>query len=209
LTNELMLAPVVQAHATTQTMFGNEVPPEAPLQTSDGWSTRPIREQPEILRESKPEWRRQPGSTHRLLRALDSSPVPWRPLALITCGLAIAGLLNLVQQRILPRPTSVTTPVSGDSSGMRHAEIRGLEATWVTASADGKPIFSKIISKGERSQVQFSKYAFLHLGNAKGVEVNVDGQWIQIGREPGRRLLKVQPSGFSFIPWTNDDPTEP
>ena len=203
---ELMAAPVIKASARLLANTGNAGSQWEQARPSAGSFGGPARNPREEF--TKVDWRRPHSAANqpaRGLRATLSHP-QWRRLTVVACGLAIAFLFTVVQPRTARQPAETARPIA---TGMHRAEIRGLESAWVTASADGKPLFSKIISKGESRQVEFFQYAFLHLGSTKGLQVTINGQVIQMGQRPGMRLVELRPWGVNFLPWTNSDPPKP
>ncbi len=102
-------------------------------------------------------------------------------------------------------PTAQMTP---GATGLHHARITALQSTWVGISTDGHKIFGATIPKGSTRDLEYSNIAFLHAGNAAGIEVTVDGQTVPMGAKPGLRLVELNATGFRFLRWSNDDPQE-
>jgi hypothetical protein len=106
----------------------------------------------------------------------------------------------------------VTPPLAVASAsvgaGLHHAQIKALVSTWVGLSVDGHPVFGKLLTQGTSEAVAYSKFAFVHTGNASGVEITVDGQLVPIG---GRalRLVELNTTGFKILRWSNGDPAQP
>jgi hypothetical protein len=92
---------------------------------------------------------------------------------------------------------------------LHRAQIKAIETTWVGVSTDGNKIFGGMLAKGSTKDLEYSKFAFLHTGNAAGVEVIVDGQPVPMGKQPRLRLVELNTSGFRFLRWSNDDPAQP
>jgi hypothetical protein len=95
------------------------------------------------------------------------------------------------------------------ATGLHRAQIKAIEATWVGVSTDGNRIFGGMLAKGSTKELEYSKFAFLHTGNAAGVEITVDGQPVPMGKQPRLRLVELNASGFRFLRWSNDDPAQP
>jgi Domain of unknown function (DUF4115) len=93
--------------------------------------------------------------------------------------------------------------------GLHRAQIRALQTTWVGVSTDGKKVFGAMITKGSTKDLEFSKFAFLHAGNAAGIEITLDGTPVPMGTKPGLRLVELNSTGFRFLHWSNDDPPQP
>jgi hypothetical protein len=95
------------------------------------------------------------------------------------------------------------------ATGLHRAQIKAIEATWVGVSTDGNKIFGGMLAKGSTKDLGYSKFAFLHTGNAAGVEITVDGQPVPMGKQPRLRLVELNATGYRFVRWSNDDPAQP
>ena len=115
------------------------------------------------------------------------------------------------QQPPAPKATKVepVPQVRAAAPGLHRAQIKAIEATWVGVSTDGNKIFGGMLAKGSTKELEYSKFAFLHTGNAAGVEITVDGQAVPMGKQPRLRLVELNVSGFRFLRWSNDDPAQP
>jgi Domain of unknown function (DUF4115) len=91
---------------------------------------------------------------------------------------------------------------------VHRAQVRALQPTWVSISTDGHKIFGATIPKGSTQDLEYSKIAFLHAGNAAGIEVTVDGQTVPMGAKPSLRLVELNTTGYRFLRWSNDDPPD-
>ncbi len=118
-----------------------------------------------------------------------------------------------VQPKVAPKVEAkaepkVAPPPVPAASGRHRAQIRAVQPTWVGISTDGKKVFAGMLAKGETHDLEYSKFAFLHTGNAVGVEIIVDGQSVPMGK-PGLRLVELNTTGYQFLRWSNDDPAHP
>jgi hypothetical protein len=93
--------------------------------------------------------------------------------------------------------------------GLHRAQIKALQTTWVGVSTDGKKVFGGMITKGSTKDLEYSKFAFLHAGNAAGIEITMDGQPVPMGPKPGLRLVELNSTGSRILRWSNDDPPQP
>ena len=93
--------------------------------------------------------------------------------------------------------------------GMHRAQLKVTISSWISASADGVPLFAKLLQAGETREIDFQKLSYIHLGKAAGVELTLDGKPCTIS--PGRalRLVKLEPGGMHVVPWHDADPVEP
>ena len=86
------------------------------------------------------------------------------------------------------------SPASVNDSRSRHAVIKAVELSWLSASCDGKQIFQGLLAANETLAVEFSEEAVLRIGNAGGIEVSLDGKSLGSLGEHGRyRMLKLSP----------------
>lgn len=125
----------------------------------------------------------------------------------------VTGITGEATSLPLPAPVPFTTgpnsvralPAAG--SGASRVEVKVLETTWVAATADGKEAFAKLLTKGETREFEFSRIAFLHIGDAAGVEIRLDGKPVgSLGHPAQLRLIQLTPVGMQFLPWSNRDP---
>jgi hypothetical protein len=94
----------------------------------------------------------------------------------------------------------------GDQLNPSQAEIKVVQTTWLSATADGKELLGRALSKGEITVIRFSKLILLRVGNAGGVEITLDGTPIgSIGRSGVVRLVELTPGGSRILPWSNAD----
>ena len=88
------------------------------------------------------------------------------------------------------------SPASVNDSRSRHAVIKAVELSWLSANCDGKQIFQGMLAANETLAVEFSEEAVLRIGNAGGVEVSLDGKSIGSPGAHGKyRVLKLSPDG--------------
>jgi hypothetical protein len=109
------------------------------------------------------------------------------------------------QPEVQTQPSAAPAP-----AGLHRAQITAIESTWVAISTDGRQVFGKTMAKGATQDLEYSKFALVHTGNAAGVEITLDGQPVPMGKQPRLRLVELNTTGFRFLRWSNDDPvTEP
>jgi Domain of unknown function (DUF4115) len=106
-------------------------------------------------------------------------------------------LQSSIAALIAPKPAPAAEPVSS----VRHAMIKAVEPTSVTASADGKRLFSKKLVKDDIREIDFSNKAVLRISNAKGVEITLDGKLVApIGGRGQTRLVELSAAGVRLLP---------
>jgi len=142
-----------------------------------------------------------------------------RAFAAVAAALVIGGLLTVCVLRFqkdrtpLPPPPRVASPpnlqVVPAPPVLHRAQIRAIQTTWIGLSTDGNKIFGGTLTKGTAKDLEYSKFAFLHAGNAAGVEIILDGQPVPMGSQPRLRLVELNATGYRFLRWSNDDPPPP
>jgi hypothetical protein len=149
-----------------------------------------------------------------------------RTFAAVAASLVIVALLMVCVVEYRKSHAAMATPVSAPepppapkaeavpqpppaASVLHRAQIKAIQTTWVGVSTDGSKIFGGMLAKGSTKDLEYSTFAFLHTGNAAGVEVIVDGQPVPMGKQPRLRLVELNTSGFRFLRWSNDDPAQP
>jgi hypothetical protein len=103
---------------------------------------------------------------------------------------SIAALIN-------PKQAPPPEPVSS----VRHALIKAVEPTSVTATVDGKRLFNKKLVKDDVREIDFSNKAVLRISNAKGVEITLDGKLVgSIGGRGQTRVVELSAAGVRLLP---------
>ncbi len=106
-------------------------------------------------------------------------------------------LQSSIAALIAPKQAPPADPVSS----VRHALIKAVEPTSVTATADGKRLFSKKLVKDDIREINFSNKAVLRISNAKGVEITLDGKLVgSIGGRGQTRLVELSAAGVRLLP---------
>jgi hypothetical protein len=115
--------------------------------------------------------------------------------------------------KIEPRPEAKVEPAPPPpfpaAPLLHRAQIKAIQPTWIGISTDGTKVFGGMLAKGGTKDLKYSKFAFLHAGNATGVEIIVDGQPVPMGSQPRLRLVELNATGYRFLRWSNDDPPQP
>ena len=65
------------------------------------------------------------------------------------------------------------------------------EATWLSVSSDGKPVFSGILAPNQSKTVEGKEYAKMRVGNAAGIEVRLNGKLLGPLGHRGQVLVVV------------------
>jgi formylglycine-generating enzyme required for sulfatase activity len=84
------------------------------------------------------------------------------------------------------------------------------EPVWVSASADGRPIFQGELQVNDTRTVEASREVLLKLGNAGGVNVVMNGRAIgPMGPKGQVRAVRIRAAGFEIIDTKPDVPPNP
>jgi hypothetical protein len=112
-----------------------------------------------------------------------------------------SGAATHLQSSITALISPKETPAAAPTSSVRHAIVKVVEPTWIVATSDGKRLFNKKLAKDDIREIEFSEKAVLRVGNAKGVEITLDGKPIgPIGGRGQPRLVELTGTGFRLLP---------
>jgi cytoskeleton protein RodZ len=76
-----------------------------------------------------------------------------------------------------PKPAALPVSLATDTSGYKVLlDLMAREATWLSVSSDGKPVFSGTLQANETKTVGGKQFAKLRVGNAAGIEVRLNGK---------------------------------
>ena len=72
---------------------------------------------------------------------------------------------------------------------------------WVSACADGKETYTKVLQAGDSLKFDFGTKAVLRMGNSGAAEVTLDGKSVgPIGALGSPRVIALDATGFSYLP---------
>jgi len=133
--------------------------------------------------------------------------------AAITAAVALGVILSLSggligrasagQPTYVPAssPAHVVTPPQVPAPQSSRLAIRATGPSWVTACADGKKLFERLLQPGDATDIPFTESAIVRSGNAGGLEVIVSGQSLGVMGQPGAiRMLRATPQGYDYVP---------
>jgi len=104
-----------------------------------------------------------------------------------------------------PRPNHVATPPK--QTGKHHIQLEITKPNWISASVDGTRVFAKMFQGGDRPELDFAQEALIHVGNAEGVELILDGKSQgALANHQTLKFISVRKDGVHPLPWSNDDP---
>ena len=74
------------------------------------------------------------------------------------------------------------------------------EPVWVSARADGKYLFSEILTANQTRTVEANDTVLVRLGNAGGLSVTLNGKPVGALGEKGQpRTVQFTPGGFQIV----------
>jgi cytoskeletal protein RodZ len=79
-------------------------------------------------------------------------------------------------------------------------DLMAREATWLSVSSDGKPVFSGTLKAHETKTVSGKQFATLKIGNAAGVDVKLNGKLLgQLGARGQVLIVLFTPDNFEIV----------
>lgn len=149
--------------------------------------------QPVVEKKKNRAWQIPVGVAAAAVLGWGLSAVFW---SLGTSG-AASYLPPSIASLIAPNKPQSADPVPS----VRHVQIKATEPTWMVATADGKRVFSKKLAKNDMREIQFSDKAVLHIANARGLEISLDGKPIgPLGGHGETRIVEFTLTGFRLLP---------
>lgn len=124
-------------------------------------------------------------------------------LSAVFWSLGSSGAAKQIQSSIaaLVTPKEKPEAVAAPVSGIRHAIIKATETTWVMLTVDGKRILNKKMLVNDAKEFDFSAKATVRVGNAKGLEITLDGKPVgPLGNRGQPRSVELSAAGFRFLP---------
>src|SRR5580658_3444347 len=75
------------------------------------------------------------------------------------------------------QPAALPASLASETSGYKVLlDLMAREATWLSVSSDGKPVFSGTLQANETKTVGGKQFAKMRVGNAAGIEVRLNGK---------------------------------
>jgi cytoskeleton protein RodZ len=170
-------------------------------------------------------WWHDPQSMIRLrgmidhVRAFTKPPVA-RPKAIAKVVTNSAPVQPLAPEPIAPvkppqpivaQPVAVPVSVKSsdklDQSGAAVAsdykvmlDLMAHEATWLSLSSDGKPVFSGVLQANESKSVEGKQFAKMRVGNAAGLDVRLNGKLLApLGARGQVLIVLFTPDNFQIF----------
>ena len=122
-------------------------------------------------------------------------------LSAVFWSLGSSGAASHIESSIAALIVPQEKPAPAPVSSIRHATIKAAEPTWVMVTVDGKRVLNKKMVKDDVREIEFSSKATLRVGNAKGLEIILDGRPIgPIGGRGQARFVELSATGFRLLP---------
>jgi cytoskeleton protein RodZ len=114
-------------------------------------------------------------------------------------------------QPILAQPVAVPVSVkSSDKLDQSEAaaasdykvmlDLMAHEATWLSVSSDGKPVFSGVLQANQTKSVEGKQFAKLRVGNAAGLDVRLNGKLLApLGARGQVLIVLFTPDNFQIF----------
>jgi len=99
-------------------------------------------------------------------------------------------------------PASNIKPVQADGNADYKVmlDLMAHEATWLSVSSDGKPVFSGTLHANETKTVGGKQFAKLRVGNAAGLEVRLNGRLLApLGARGQVLIVLFTPDNFQIF----------
>jgi cytoskeleton protein RodZ len=98
-------------------------------------------------------------------------------------------------------PEGPPSAAGADSGAPVRVQLTATETVWVRASADGKYVFSANLEANQTRTVDASGSVELLLGNAGGIEIQLNGKPIgAVGPRGQTRTVQLTSGGFKIVP---------
>jgi hypothetical protein len=122
-------------------------------------------------------------------------------LSAVFWSLGSSGAASHIQSSIAALMVPKEKPAPAPVSAIRHASIKAVEPTWVMLTVDGKRVLNKKMAKDDVREFEFASKATVRIGNAKGLEISLDGKPIgAIGGRGQPRFVELSATGFRLLP---------
>ena len=96
------------------------------------------------------------------------------------------------------KPVNTDPVVASDYKVM--VDLMAHEATWLSVSSDGKPVFSGVLQANETKSVGGKQFAKLRVGNAAGIDVRLNGKLLgPLGARGQVLIVLFTPDNFQIV----------
>ena len=114
------------------------------------------------------------------------------PASTVEAGAPVAKVEAVPVSPPSTQTATVVPPEQTASLGPKVLlDLLAREATWLSVSSDGKPVFSGILAPNQSKTVEGKEYAKMRVGNAAGIEVRLNGKLLGPLGHRGQVLVVV------------------
>jgi hypothetical protein len=100
----------------------------------------------------------------------------------------------------ISRYVEATVTEEAPSANKVMLDLLAHEATWVSVSSDGKPVFSGVMQPNQSKSVGGKESARLRVGNAAGIEVRLNGRLLgPLGARGQVLIVLFTPDNFQIF----------
>ena len=101
-------------------------------------------------------------------------------------------------------PPGVPEPIA-EAPGS-YIAVQATDRSWVVACADGKVLFSRLFTAGDRHMVKFDREAIVRVGRAGSVQIIKDGKFTgPLGVNGQVRIVAFTPEDAHFLNGVEDE----
>jgi cytoskeleton protein RodZ len=145
-------------------------------------------------------WRSAPQPSHldvQQHKAQPSAAKPTQPAEAPPAQVTFAA----VNQAAVNRPEEVMPPGYAAPPGYKvMLDLLAHEATWLSVSSDGRPVFSGILQANQSKTVGGKQFAKMRVGNAAGIEVRLNGKLLgPLGARGQVLVVLFTPDNFQIV----------
>ena len=142
---------------------------------------------------SPKQYRRAPKAINKTAPPQESAVQPAAPIEAVPVSLASD-----------PKPDEVDeSTIAAEAASTDYKVMLDLlahEATWLSVSSDGKPVFSGILQANQTKSVGGKQFAKLRVGNAAGIEVRLNGKLLgPLGARGQVLIVLFTPDNFQIV----------
>jgi len=142
---------------------------------------------------SAKQYRAAPKAIRKAAPAPENAVQPVAPIEAVPVSLASDPKPDEVDESTIAAETTPT-----DYKVM--LDLLAHEATWLSVSSDGKPVFSGILQANESKSVGGRQFAKLRVGNAAGIEVRLNGKLLgPLGARGQVLIVLFTPDNFQIV----------
>src|ERR1700722_10421375 len=115
----------------------------------------------------------------------------------------------VTSSKIQKRPAAPSAEEAGNIARVTSAaasdykvmlDLMAREATWLSVSSDGKPVFSGVLQANQTKSVEGKQFAKVRVGNAAGLDVRLNGKLLApLGARGQVLIVLFTPDNFQIV----------